>query len=114
MDTLLIDDVIDTYEMRTGNNASAEAARKQLAELRADLDFCQNVSVVVLHNELEKAYVALDEARKVISFYADKNNWKNDFVDIGVGNIDIPDSSQGANDKGKTAAAWMEKYKETP
>jgi len=34
----IIESVIETYEMRTGNSTSANAARESLAQLRADLD----------------------------------------------------------------------------
>lgn len=42
-------------------------------------------------------------ALEALAFYAIEANWKNDSVDIGVGNQEIPESSEVAQDQGRRA-----------
>ncbi len=49
----------------------------------------------------------LTEAEKLLTFYADESNWVNDVVDIGVGNQEIPETSQAAGDAGHAARNFL-------
>lgn len=64
MDT--IEGVIETYEMRTGNSASASAARQALAELKAESEERQRIYICAC-NVNTQLRTELDEARKVIA-----------------------------------------------
>ena len=49
----------------------------------------------------------IEGLEKVLLFYSNEDNWENDVVDIGVGNMAIPHSSEAARDEGKVARAAL-------
>jgi hypothetical protein len=55
----------------------------------------------------EAALRVLRQAREALKFYADTSHWKNDVIDIGVGNMDYPGTSEADNDGGRIADAAL-------
>ena len=64
-------------------------------------------ALIAMVRQLEADKVGLVEALKL---YAAPNNWENDFVDIGIGNQSIPDSSYAVSDCGMTARDALAKH----
>jgi len=49
-----------------------------------------------------------DRLREALEFYANADNWRNDTVDIGVSEQEIPQTSECHSDRGRIARAALE------
>lgn len=63
------------------------------------------------HMRLVEARQERDELLAACEFYADDSNWEDDIIDIGVGNQDMPGSSECDGDRGRVAKAAIAKVK---
>jgi hypothetical protein len=61
--------------------------------------------------ELTALRARIEVLEKALLFYSNEDNWENDVVDIGVGNMAIPHSSEAARDEGKVARAALKEGK---
>jgi DNA phosphorothioation-dependent restriction protein DptG len=52
---------------------------------------------------LSAAMAEIERLRKVLAWYADADNWRNDSVDAGHGYEEIPDTSSAMFDQGEHA-----------
>jgi len=62
---------------------------------------------------LQELLIQRDELLEVLEFYADKENWVNGAVDIGVGDMEIPGSSECDNDGGRLAREIVTRIRES-
>lgn len=72
-----------------------EKKNTKIASLETDLIHARRVA--------DERQEIIDSLKKAIEFYAVQDNWENDTLDIGVGNIEIPNSSQCCVDGGEIA-----------
>lgn len=72
------------------------------AELRGEI---MRLEQIIRVDAKERAMIAAqrDKLRGALEFYADESAWCNDAVDIGVGDMEVPGSSEAANDRGRRA-----------
>jgi hypothetical protein len=65
----------------------------------------------MLESENKTLRARIEGLEKSLLFYGNEDNWENDVVDIGVGNMAIPHSSEAARDEGKVARAALKEGK---
>lgn len=73
---------------RANLQAEVQCLTEKLAEVEAERDQLKN---------------QLTRYRAALGFYADSKNWENNTVDIGVGNLEEPQSSEIYQDQGHIA-----------
>ena len=99
----------DKYGIETVSSEFWEKTQSEVARLTKEMSTLSEMArttAQMLHEEEtenDRLTECIAAVRRALAFYAEEKNWENDWVDIGVGNQSIPDSSAAAMDSGAVA-----------